>query len=153
MFRRLRTFTLWTGTTLCLLIAAAFVTSAFWQIAFQFGQSACCYITGGSVTVLLGYPLSAPFVIARHTGGLYRWDEMASDWISFVELPLFTLLAAVAVPTLLVLRFVPKFPRGCCRRCGYDLTGNVSGTCPECGQPSAAGRPEEVDQRRDHEQR
>jgi hypothetical protein len=23
--------------------------------------------------------------------------------------------------------------RGCCIRCGYDLTGNVSGRCPECG--------------------
>jgi len=22
-----------------------------------------------------------------------------------------------------------------CRDCGYDLTGNVSGVCPECGQP------------------
>ena len=24
--------------------------------------------------------------------------------------------------------------RGLCPRCGYDLTGNVSGVCPECGQ-------------------
>ena len=24
--------------------------------------------------------------------------------------------------------------RGLCIRCGYDLTGNVSGTCPECGE-------------------
>ena len=23
--------------------------------------------------------------------------------------------------------------RGLCQRCGYDLTGNVSGVCPECG--------------------
>ncbi len=23
--------------------------------------------------------------------------------------------------------------RGRCRKCGYDLTGNVSGVCPECG--------------------
>jgi hypothetical protein len=23
--------------------------------------------------------------------------------------------------------------RGLCPSCGYDLTGNVSGTCPECG--------------------
>lgn len=23
---------------------------------------------------------------------------------------------------------------GCCIRCGYDLTGNVSGECPECGR-------------------
>jgi hypothetical protein len=26
-----------------------------------------------------------------------------------------------------------KIPSGCCQRCGYDLTGNVSGRCPECG--------------------
>jgi hypothetical protein len=24
--------------------------------------------------------------------------------------------------------------RGLCRHCGYDLTGNVSGVCPECGK-------------------
>lgn len=24
---------------------------------------------------------------------------------------------------------------GRCRRCDYDLTGNISGTCPECGTP------------------
>ena len=26
---------------------------------------------------------------------------------------------------------------GRCTECGYDLTGNVSGTCPECGDPTA----------------
>lgn len=25
---------------------------------------------------------------------------------------------------------------GFCARCGYDLTGNVSGVCPECGTPT-----------------
>ncbi len=25
-----------------------------------------------------------------------------------------------------------------CERCGYDLTGNVSGRCPECGAPTWA---------------
>jgi hypothetical protein len=25
--------------------------------------------------------------------------------------------------------------RGCCAKCGYNLTGNVSGVCPECGTP------------------
>jgi len=24
--------------------------------------------------------------------------------------------------------------KGLCRNCGYDLTGNVSGVCPECGE-------------------
>ena len=27
-----------------------------------------------------------------------------------------------------------RFPEGCCQRCGYDLRGNVSGRCPECGR-------------------
>lgn len=32
--------------------------------------------------------------------------------------------------------------RGCCTACSYSLTGNVSGVCPECGQPIApAARP------------
>lgn len=26
-----------------------------------------------------------------------------------------------------------SYPAGCCRVYGYDLTGNVSGHCPECG--------------------
>ena len=26
-----------------------------------------------------------------------------------------------------------------CDRCGYNLTGNVSGTCPECGTAVEAG--------------
>ena len=26
-----------------------------------------------------------------------------------------------------------------CRSCGYDLTGNVSGVCPECAAPVALG--------------
>ena len=33
-------------------------------------------------------------------------------------------------------QFARKYKRlaaGQCIRCGYDLTGNVSGTCPECG--------------------
>ena len=29
----------------------------------------------------------------------------------------------------------PKHPLGHCLDCGYNLTGNVSGICPECGTP------------------
>ena len=27
----------------------------------------------------------------------------------------------------------PLHPLGHCQQCGYNLTGNVSGVCPECG--------------------
>jgi len=32
----------------------------------------------------------------------------------------------------------PAPPSGHCTKCGYDLTGNVSGRCPECGELVAA---------------
>jgi len=30
----------------------------------------------------------------------------------------------------------PLPPPGHCRTCGYNLRGNVSGVCPECGTPA-----------------
>jgi hypothetical protein len=46
-----------------------------------------------------------------------------------------SLLAVVfgAAAALLWWRDRP-YPVGRCRNCGYDLTGNVSGVCPECGE-------------------
>ena len=35
---------------------------------------------------------------------------------------------------LFVRKRLSRIKAGHCR-CGYDLTGNVSGKCPECGQP------------------
>ena len=28
-----------------------------------------------------------------------------------------------------------RIMRGCCAVCGYDLRGNTTGVCPECGEP------------------
>ena len=55
-----------------------------------------------------------------------------------------TLLAALGVlPTVwLLARLRPlvsrlRRPPGTCKRCGYNLTGNVTGVCSECGAPVA----------------
>ena len=57
---------------------------------------------------------------------------------------------AIVVGDLLLLTLLPEWlksefarqraarkhvPTGRCRRCDYDLTGNISGVCPECGTP------------------
>lgn len=34
---------------------------------------------------------------------------------------------------LLLVLLIRRREPGCCYKCHYDLTGNVSGTCPECG--------------------
>ena len=47
-------------------------------------------------------------------------------------LPLCALFVAVLLATLAVWWFMPKYPRGHCRRCGYNLTGLTESRCPEC---------------------
>lgn len=45
-------------------------------------------------------------------------------------------LSMVTVPGLIVTALIAYrhvIPPNHCRKCGYDLTGNESGTCPECG--------------------
>ena len=43
-------------------------------------------------------------------------------------------LVALIVPSLILWLVVPRPPPpGFCQSCGYNLTGNVSGRCPECG--------------------
>jgi hypothetical protein len=48
--------------------------------------------------------------------------------------PLWLPLIVLAIPTA-ILWWLDRRRRlpGHCRRCGYNLTGNVSGRCPECG--------------------
>ncbi|MBN1343426.1 MAG: hypothetical protein JXQ73_12135 [Phycisphaerae bacterium] len=40
----------------------------------------------------------------------------------------------VLIPTIYLWRKNRQPLPGCCKKCGYDLTANESGTCPECGQ-------------------
>lgn len=59
-----------------------------------------------------------------------HWD----DRMILVALVLFGL---IAVPNLIALNRKAKRRllelQGLCRHCGYNLTGNISGVCPECG--------------------
>jgi len=49
-------------------------------------------------------------------------------------MPFWLLLLLTAIPTAwLWHRDRRRIRPGCCLRCGYDLTGNTSGVCSECG--------------------
>jgi len=56
-----------------------------------------------------------------------------------IMLPLLALVLVMGVLALRNMRKDAYFRKlyeldpGCCGRCGYDLTGNVSGVCPDCG--------------------
>ncbi len=62
-----------------------------------------------------------------------------SDWPMAV--PLLWFVMAPAGPALLArLHGLHSFPPGHCFCCGYNLTGNASGTCPECGGAGESAR-------------
>lgn len=50
----------------------------------------------------------------------------------FIYIPLWMPLVISLIP-FCVYRLKYKTQTGHCKQCNYDLTGNESGTCPECG--------------------
>ena len=57
------------------------------------------------------------------------WPIACCSWI----LPGILVAAVVGAPFAMLRR--PPVLEGHCVSCGYDLRGNVSGRCPECGTP------------------
>ena len=54
-------------------------------------------------------------------------------------LPVWMTALVAGLPTVWLWRRDRRPPEGYCRMCGYDLTGNVSGRCSECGMPVGPG--------------
>ncbi len=125
--RRLRTFTLWTGTTLCVLIAGAFVVSGWWLLAVQVptGYGPAVTASGGAFGVLLEEQWSEAFVLENRT--VQPWGCSGPDWWFWnywevdgrrIAVPLYAAFAAVAIPTLLAWRYWPKPVKPGHCRCG-----------------------------------
>lgn len=82
--------------------------------------------------------------------GFYYFTELTQEadcWSAFIGAPgravlllgYGTSLLLAVWPSLALVRGVRRWRRrrrkGFCVKCGYNLTGNVSGICPECGLP------------------
>ena len=128
---RFRRFAKWIGLVLCVLIAATWVASLWWSVWYS-----GVVIFRGIIGI---YHDSNPF---DGTGHLYMRNHKPILWPSpifgsQIRLPLWIPFFIMAIPTVaLWLRDRHPTP-GHCQSCGYDLTGNVSGVCPECGQKVA----------------
>jgi len=56
----------------------------------------------------------------------------------FARFPIWLVVVLSTVGGLLLRRVAKHRRPGHCHSCGYDLTGNTSGKCPECGEPVPA---------------
>jgi len=69
----------------------------------------------------------------------------APAWVMPSIIAVYPLIVAASV----VMKHRARLRAGCCHRCGYNLTGNTSGVCPECGTP-VTEKPDGYGLRHDH---
>ena len=72
------------------------------------------------------------FEVDLHPRGGTSWSVGIPLWFPF-------LVAATA--TAWIWRLDRRRPPGACPKCHYDLTGNTTGICPECGAAKPTDRP------------
>ena len=157
---RFRRILKWAGAGMCVLICTAIVASWHWQFGFSSGLPSSSY--EGKWGRYHFYVQRSGVVIGRQenradlrAGSAFRVDEYSEGWFGnggrlgrwlpyrvnpwlsisrFYWIPLWLPLLLAGVPTLhLFWRDRRRIPPGHCQRCGYNLTGNVSGVCSECG--------------------
>ena len=152
--RRLRVCK-WVGTVGCVLIAGAFLACVVGcRIAYVWeteGQLCSLALSGGCINFIQNYgkdwaeasgwnleycpPISSSVSDFRWLPGIRQHFYLeGGKHTTSMYLPLWIPFLLLLMPTpLLWWRDRRKRIPGFCRRCDYDLTGNTSGVCPECG--------------------
>ena len=138
----------WAGTGMCILVALALVGSVWCRFGFRTKvgtavvgvSSVGC--SGGGIQGVLGPPSGTTVTtrdwflertersVIKLLPQIVRFPMGLRVWF----VPLWIPLVAIGIPTR-VMFFLDRrrIPPNHCHKCGYNLTGNVSGVCPECG--------------------
>ena len=101
----------------------------------------CPGYTSQSYEEPIGWSVGTPLGnVSVWPGERLGWDGVSvrsfPAWMT-VAAVLLLVLAPLLTPLLIgSIRAPRRQRRGLCRSCGYNLTGNVSGRCPECGTPT-----------------
>lgn len=143
----------WTGAATCTVIFLAWVGSVPLQLGYVYA-----YGTPGSRQGSYHIHLNDGRINISHLNYRWRygsygywevvWPDVHLKWTPIVgtyiganrtiktrSVPLWVPWVIVAIPTALLFWLDRRrIPSGYCKKCGYDLTGNVSGICPECGE-------------------
>jgi hypothetical protein len=96
----------------------------------------CVGIGQGTLVVSEGWRSEGPFFWGNGyqffpMTGLICWPIIAPQLIA---IPLWIVVPALALPSWRLWQRGRRPPPGHCGGCGYDLMGNTSGVCPECGR-------------------
>ncbi len=150
--RRLRGTCKWGGVTLCVLLFALWLASGFRVVVLvnrNESRLIQCGVSGGLLWGGMGQPALGnppdPAEFARwmefpHDPLSWKWAIRPSVWDTGFIIPLWLPFLLIALPTgfLFWSDHRRRTRAGCCGMCGYSLTGNTTGRCPECGATTPA---------------
>jgi hypothetical protein len=142
----------WAGLVLSLLIGMAGLASLRWTLTYRHARPVRsrlgygmidCDVYGGWICELSSgrmayerrqWAFEPGQLEATRRGTPDYWEPAAPIGGSRVSLPLSIPFLLTAFPTAFLWWRDRRIPPHCCQTCAYDLTGNVSGVCPECGE-------------------
>lgn len=156
---RIRRILKWAGVVVCCVFLLLWAVSLKWHAEYDWRSGGFRLRPGGiqytkacqpNLEQWCGWRIGqrsarVRYVYQRNWGAYFpsQWDYQEpgqSKGINYrVSLrhwyvPLWIHFAVAAIPTaFLFYRDRRRVPVSHCKRCGYDLTGNVSRICPECG--------------------
>ncbi len=109
--------------------------------AFQESILPALLISQGPRFRTLAWGIGAIWAPCFHsfTGCMGQYNERSKTFTAWTcVVPLWIPFLAVALPTAIWSGLGCRPKAGHCKSCGYNLTGNVSGVCPECGTACGA---------------
>ena len=134
----------WAGLAACGLIVFAFGLSRFWSIGLRWGHyygAIDAHAVEFRYTEMLGIDRLRWTIRRNMFAKRIQWWPSSNQFsprtiarTTIYQIPFWMPLALIGIPTILAWRRDRRIPPGHCRKCRYDLTGNESGVCPECGK-------------------
>ena len=125
----------WKGLVACVVLLLGWVISLVCVTGYWGHRNRVMVISGMISVQRGGVPSNAFWFAYRDLNGP-SWLPTVSRGLgngTSVGLPIWIPFLLIALPTAYLFWRDRRPPRGHCRECGYNLTGNVSGVCPECG--------------------
>jgi len=129
----------WGGLGLSIFLGLGWTASLTMLVIASYGRLNVAVGSGGIAFAAFQYPLETR---------LDLWGPEPIRWLPSVGvsnprlrrsilfsafIPFWCLLPGAVIPTVILWRRDRTFPPGHCQSCGYNLMGNATGVCPECG--------------------